>query len=323
MIEASSIIRIGGVSIDVSHPKAFATNLEKYCMNMRYALEYDDGFRTKQELEWFKNRYGLDGIAQSIEEMAGQVDVGFIQSCNWDKHLDQAMPFIREGKPVFIDKPIVGSMKDIARLRALADTGARIMGSSSIRYCREIRDFLAKSEQERGKILTVYGTSGTDEFNYSIHIVEGMSALAGAPAESCRYLGEVRTEDGQRCQNYLIEYASGIQGIYSACLDVWQPFVLVVVTTKSVYHFEIDLDLIYSALLQQISHALRNDGRSCMADLDTLINCTQIMLCGKKSRDEADGRAVRIEELTPEDAFDGAAFEAEYAKIANRSVYQD
>lgn len=150
-----------------------------------------------------------------------------------------------------------------------------------------------------------------------------MSALAGAPAESCRYLGEVRTEDGQRCQNYLIEYASGIQGIYSACLDVWQPFVLVVVTTKSVYHFEIDLDLIYSALLQQISHALRNDGRSCMADLDTLINCTQIMLCGKKSRDEADGRAVRIEELTPEDAFDGAAFEAEYAKIANRSVYQD
>ena len=64
MIEASSIIRIGGVSIDVSHPKAFASNLEKYCMNMRYALEYDDGFRTKQELEWFKNRYGLDGIAR-------------------------------------------------------------------------------------------------------------------------------------------------------------------------------------------------------------------------------------------------------------------
>ena len=42
MIEASSIIRIGGVSIDVSHPKAFASNLEKYCMNMRYALEYDE-----------------------------------------------------------------------------------------------------------------------------------------------------------------------------------------------------------------------------------------------------------------------------------------
>ena len=123
MIEASSIIRIGGVSIDVSHPKAFASNLEKYCMNMRYALEYDDGFRTKQELEWFKNRYGLDGIAQSIEEMAGQVDVGFIQSCNWDKHLDQAMPFIREGKPVFIDKPIVGSMKDIARLHRRKDHG--------------------------------------------------------------------------------------------------------------------------------------------------------------------------------------------------------
>ena len=123
MIEASSIIRIGGVSIDVSHPKAFASNLEKYCMNMRYALEYDDGFRTKQELEWFKNRYGLDGIAQSIEEMAGQVDVGFIQSCNWDKHLDQAMPFIREGKPVFIDKPIVGSSFLAIKTEAFCEQG--------------------------------------------------------------------------------------------------------------------------------------------------------------------------------------------------------
>lgn len=317
------MIKIGGVSIDVSHPKAFASNMEKYCMDLRYAYEYDNGFRTKEELGWFKNRFKLDGIADSIEEMVDKVDVGFVQSCNWDKHLDQAMPFIRKGKPVFIDKPIIGSMKDVARLRELTAQGAKIMGSSSIRYCKEVQDFIAKSEEERGKILTVYGTSGTDEFNYSIHIVEGMSALAGAPAVKCKFLGEAKTSDGQRCQNYAIDYENGVQGIYSACLDVWQPFIIVVVTTKSVYHFEIDLDLIYSALLQQISHELRNDGKSVMADMETLINCTEIMLCGKKSRDEKNGAEVSINELEDTDAFDGAAFEEEYAKIANRRVYKD
>jgi predicted dehydrogenase len=51
--------------------------------------------------------------------MADKVDIGFIQSCNWDKHIDQAMPFIQKGKPVFIDKPIVGSMKDIERIEKL------------------------------------------------------------------------------------------------------------------------------------------------------------------------------------------------------------
>lgn len=316
------MIQIGGVSIDVSHPKAFASNMEKYCMNMRYRYICNPGFRTEEEAQWFCSRFGLDGIKTTIGEMVEDVDVGFIQSCNWDKHLDQAMPFLEKGKPVFIDKPIVGSVRDINRLRELVAGGAKVLGSSSVRYCKEIQNFLARSEEERGKILAVYGTSGTDEFNYAIHIVEAISEVAGAKAETCRYLGEAKTSGGDRCQSYCIDFENGIQGIYSVCLDVWQPFVVVISTTKSIYHFEIDLDLIYSALLQQICYELQN-GKSRMADVETLINCTQIMLCGKKSRDEKAGAAVSIHELEETDAFDGDAFEQEYAVTANRNVYRD
>lgn len=316
------MITIGGVSLDVSHPKAFASTLETYCMDMRYQYVCDPGFRTEEEGNWFKNRFNLDAIVDTIDEMADKVDVGFIQSCNWDKHLDQAMPFIEKGKPVFIDKPIVGSMADIDRLRSLVAGGAKIMGSSSVRYCPEIRNFLSQSEEVRGKILTIYGTSGTDEFNYSVHIVEAMSQLAGAKACKCQYLGEALTADKQRCQSYSIDYENGIKGIYSACLDVWQPFVIVVVTTKSVYHFEVDLNQIYPSLLREIYKELAR-GESILADTEELINCTQIMLCGKKSRDERNGQVVSIEELEPGDRFDGDAFEKEYALIANRNVYKD
>ena len=315
------MINIGLVSLDVSHPKAFASVMETHCMNMRYKYVYNPGFRTEADREWFVNRFKLDGYKNSIEEMVDEVDVGFIQSCNWDKHLDQAMPFIKSGKPVFIDKPIVGGMADIERLRALVSSGARIMGSSSVRYCPEIQSFLARSEEDRGRILTVYGTSGTDEFNYSVHIVEAMSQLAGAPAHTCQYLGEAKTADGQRCQSYAIDYESGVQGVYSACLDVWQPFVMVVITTKNVYHFEIDLGQIYPSLLREIYREL-HDGKSRLADTETLINCTQIMLCGKKSRDCRGGAPVAISELEPDDRFDGDAFEKEYEVIANPKVYR-
>lgn len=315
------MIRIGGVSIDVSHPKAFAMNLEKYCMNMRYSYICNPGFRTDEEVAWFHRRFKLDGIVENIEDMVDYVDVGFIQSCNWEKHLDHALPFLKKGKPVFIDKPIVGSMVDIDRLRQLVAGGAKIMGSSSVRYSQEVQDFLKCNEEDRGKILTIYGTSGVDEFNYSIHIVEVMSALAGAKATQCQYVGEVKTAEKVRCQNYVIGYENGIQGIYSVCEDVWQPFVIVVVTTKSVHHFEINLELIYFALLQEIYREI-HDHSSRLADIETLINCTQIMLCGKKSRDEKDGAVVRLDDLSRNDKFDGYAFEKRYEVIANRNIYK-
>ena len=138
------MIKIGGVSIDVSHPKGFSLEIEKHCMDMKYEYICKESFRTNKEAEWFKNRFSLSGIESSISDMADKVDIGFVQSCNWEKHLDQAMPFIERGKPVFIDKPIVGSVKDIEKLRQLVRDGANILGSSSARYAQEICDFKAK-----------------------------------------------------------------------------------------------------------------------------------------------------------------------------------
>lgn len=315
------MIRIGGVSIDVSHPKAFSLALEQENMDMHYDYIHNPGFRTRTEVEWFKNRFAVKAIADSLEEMAPLVDVGFIQSCNWDKHLDQAMPFLRAGKPVFIDKPIVGSMADVARLRKLVTEGAKIMGASCIRYTHEVQEFLAMDSQERGDVLTVFGTCGVDEFNYSIHIVETICELAGAKAIECQFLGEASSAGGHRCQSYCITYENNVQGIYSTCLDCWQPFVITILTTQKTFCFEIDLSKMYPALLGEIYKELTT-GKSAMADVEKLINSTEIMLCGKKSRDERGGQPVNINELTPEDRFDGYAFEREYARTAGK-VYQD
>ena len=59
-----------------------------------------------------------------------------------------------------------------------------------------------------------------------------------------------------------------------------------------------------------------------LTDIETLINCTQIMLCGKKSRDELSGADVTIDMLGENDKFDGYEFEREYAKTA-ADIYKD
>ncbi len=92
---------------------------------MQYTMIYNDSFRGDNEVEWFQNKCNMIGRAESIEELAEKTDIGFIQSCNWDDHIKEAMPFIERGKPVFLDKPLVGSVKDIKKIRELAANGAQ------------------------------------------------------------------------------------------------------------------------------------------------------------------------------------------------------
>jgi hypothetical protein len=118
------------------------------------------------------------------------------------------MPFIEAGKPVFIDKPMAGNLQDCEKLMELEKSGAVIMGSSSVRYCREITRYLDMPEQERGKLLHAVATVGMDEFNYAIHAVEGLCAIAQAKPVSVKYIGTSSQED-QSCFSYFITFANG------------------------------------------------------------------------------------------------------------------
>ncbi len=315
------MIKIGVVSLDVSHPLGFAEEMEKYCMDMKYEYVCNKSFRGDDEADWFVKRFNLKGSVAEIEDMADKVDVGFIQSCNWEKHLDQALPFIKAGKPVFIDKPVVGSVKEANRLRELVKAGAKIIGSSSARHADEIQAFLRMPVAERGEILAIYGTCGVDEFNYSVHIVEIFSEIAGAKAVSTQYLGESKTVEGKKIQSYVLNFENGVMATYQTCIGAWRPFHLTIMTTTGSYQICIDSSKIYAALLREIYRNLTGQ-KNNIADVETLINCSMIMLCGKKSRDEKKGALVTLDELTDEDKFDGYAFEKTYGGNATK-MYKD
>lgn len=315
------MLKIGCVTIDTSHPLGIAEKLEANGMDMRYEYLWDKCFRKPEEREWFVKRFGLKGEVDEIKDMVDKVDVGFIHSCDWEEHLDHAMPFIEAGKPVFIDKPLVGSVKDIARTRELVAKGAKIVGASSVRYAEEIQSFLNEPVEERGEVIAVMGTVGNNEFDYAIHVVEGMSELAGAKAKSAKYIGRGKTVDNISCEMYSIEFENGVRGVYTSKLGKPCPFIFTIITTKKPRFFQIANGKIMKALMDEIYSEL-STGKSILTDVETLLNCSEIMLCCKKSRDELNGAEVTIDMLTEDDKYDGRAFKAAYGANAGIS-YKD
>lgn len=307
------MIRIGAVNIDTSHPLAFGEALEGMG-RARYVGVYNDSFRSDDEVLGFMRRFGLEKRCDSLDELAGMCDIGFIHGCNWDDHLRCAEPFIRRGKPVFIDKPLVGNLRDCRRVETLVRNGAVILGSSSLRYAHEIQEYLARPVEERGETVQLFGTGGVDEFNYGVHIVEGAGGLLGGGAQWVRYLGRAGSDDCY-AESYYVQYGSGKSFIFNTFTGVWQPFDLTVMTTRATHQFTVDATRLYGALLEQICNYMEGKP-SLLAPVDALLESVRIMLAAAASR-ARDGARVALGEL--EDggpSYDGAKFQQGYAVAA-------
>lgn len=304
------MIKIGVVNIDCSHPLAFARELNNGDRARYYAV-YNEGFRGEEEVKSFVEKQGLDRICHSIEELADCTDVGFIQGCNWDKHLEQALPFIDRGKPVFIDKPMVGNIAECRRLTELEKNGATVLGASSARYCFEVRDFLNISEETKGEVLHVDITVGVDEFNYAIHAIEALCAMVNKKPISVKYVGR-GSQKGQTCDTYFVEFDGGATGCYHSVLGNYVNFNVTAITTVSSYCFTVDNTKLYKALLDEVCNKLEGK-ENRLANMEKITDSIKVALAGKCSK-ENDGITVDIESPLLEGvSFDGTAFEKTYA----------
>ena len=74
-------------------------------------------------------------IVNSIDELLKKVDVVLLETVDGRKHLEQALPVIKAGKPLFIDKPIAASLKDAIKIYdAAKKNNVPIFSSSSLRF---------------------------------------------------------------------------------------------------------------------------------------------------------------------------------------------
>jgi hypothetical protein len=129
-------------------------------------------------------------IVESIDALLPLVDVVMLESVDGRKHLEQVRPVFAAGKPVFIDKPLSGSLADAVEIFRLAEQHqVPCFSSSSLRFVTDV-----VQSKRNPKFKKVLGCSvhspcklephHPDLFWYGVHGVEILFTMMGPGCES-------------------------------------------------------------------------------------------------------------------------------------------
>jgi len=194
-------LKIGLIGLDTSHVTAFTRllndpNDKDHIPGARVVAAFKGGSqdiessysRVDGYTKELTNQWGVK-IYDSIEALCKAVDAVMIESVDGRPHLAQARPFIKAGKPLFIDKPMAGSLRDAQEIFRLAgQANVPVFSASSLRF--------GKATQEArlgalGKITRAETFSPCpvephhpDLFWYGIHGVESLFTVMGKGCET-------------------------------------------------------------------------------------------------------------------------------------------
>ena len=136
-------------------------------------------------------------IYDTIEEMMQHVDVVLLESVDGRTHLEQAKPVIAAGKPLFVDKPMAGSLADVIEIFRLAEEASvPCFSSSSLRYSSGFQTLRNDSPVGEIRGCDAYSPCSLEEhhpdlFWYGVHGCEILFTVMGT---GCQTVTRVHTE---------------------------------------------------------------------------------------------------------------------------------
>ncbi len=209
-------IRVGIIGLDTSHVIAFTGVLNRETNSgdlagVRVVAAFPGGSpdipASADRVEGFTKELKEQGIeiVDSIDALLGKTDAILLESVDGRPHLAQAQAVIAAKKPLFIDKPIAGSLADAIEILRLAKANnVPCFSSSSLRFSPGI--VAMKNNDQLGKVLgcAAYGPCSLephhpDLFWYGIHGVETLFTIMGT---GCKSVTRVHNEG--------IDYVTGV-----------------------------------------------------------------------------------------------------------------
>ena len=197
---SAPLLRAGMIGLDTSHVPAFAQvfNNPKATGDVA-GIRVVAGYPGGTDLPASHDRVGkftdqLRGmgieIVDTIPALLAKVDVVLLESVDGRIHLQEAIPVIKAGKPLFIDKPVAGSLADAIAIFELAKKNKTpCFSSSSLRYYPGIQAL--RTNPQVGAIAGAatwgpcsYQAGTPDLFYYGVHGVEALFTLMGVGCES-------------------------------------------------------------------------------------------------------------------------------------------
>jgi hypothetical protein len=204
-------LRIGIIGCDTSHVVAFTETLNNpeakgHVPGGKVVAAYKGGSadipssisRVEGYSKTLREKYGVK-FYDRIEEMCQDVDAVLLESVDGRPHLEQARPVLQAHKPVFIDKPMAGSLQDVIEIFHVAkEAKVPVFSSSSLRFARATQ---AVCGGLIGKVTyaETYGPCERephhpDLFWYGVHGVESLFTIMGT---GCQTVQRQTTPDGK------------------------------------------------------------------------------------------------------------------------------
>jgi hypothetical protein len=203
-------IRAGIIGLDTSHVLSFTKTLNAQpqkpeVMGVRMVAAYAQGSKdiessTKRVSEYSEKvkAMGVE-IVPSLELLLDKVDVVFLETNDGRPHLEQLRPCLAAHKPVFIDKPIAGTLLDAIKIFDEAKAaGVPLFSCSSLRFGKTTQAVrggsIGKVSQAETYSPATLEKTHPDLFWYGIHGVESLFAVMGT---GCISVKRGTTADGK------------------------------------------------------------------------------------------------------------------------------
>lgn len=305
--------KLGLVGLCTSHPENWVPIIRDMTDNKIVDVEivaaWDSGeTRPAGFAAEFCKKFNIPRALEKLEDMVGMVDGIILHTTNWDRHIEQARPFVDAGKSVLIDKPIAGNMKDANTFLDWMKQGKRVTGGSSLRFNQEVGEFLAIPEAERGKVHTAYTAIGVDDFNYGIHAYAIVSCLMGPGIQSVQYLGSSNQKQ------LMLQWADGRVVLMTVGKTAWLPFSVTVVTDKNIRQLNGDATRIYRSLLMAVLPYLTGKTDKAPLGVNEILEPELAAMAARVSWLN-NGQKVFLSDLRSDDpGYDGTQFALEYRR---------
>jgi predicted dehydrogenase len=202
-------LRIGLIGLDTSHVIAFTSRFNEpdnpnHVPGGRVIAAFKGGSediqsshtRVEGYTKTLVEKYGVK-IYDDIKQLCENVDAILLTSLDGRPHLSQIRPVIEAKIPVFVDKPVAGTLKDAVEIYRLAqEAKVPCFSSSSLRWYPGVVD-VAKANV--GQLISAlsYGPAPSephhpDLFWYGIHPTEALFTVMGS---GCQTVTRTSTDD--------------------------------------------------------------------------------------------------------------------------------
>ena len=194
-------LRLGLIGLDTSHVIAFTSRFNEkdgknYVPGGTVIAAFKGGSpdiessasRVDGYTRTLVEKFGVT-LYEDIGEMCKHIDAVLLTSVDGRPHLAQAKAVIAAGKPLFIDKPLAGSLKDAVEIFRLArEAKVPCFSSSSLRWYPGVVA-VAKADLGELRAAISYGPAPAEPhhpslFWYGIHPTESLFTVMGPGCQS-------------------------------------------------------------------------------------------------------------------------------------------